>query len=109
MSNHGDLSERVRLLLRRHMRFSEKKMFGGLSFLLNGNMCCGVHKGELIVRFNPGSTDSCLALSHTRIFNLSGRPMRGWILAGPAGLVDEEALTCWIRIAEDYAASFPPK
>ena len=109
MSIHGDLTERVRLLLRRQMKFSEKKMFGGLAFLLNGNMCCGVHKGELIVRFAPGNTDRYLALPHTRIFDLSGRPMRGWILVAPAGLVDDEALTKWLQLAIGYASSLPPK
>ena len=109
MPIHGDLTERVRLLLRRQMKFSEKKMFGGLAFLVNGNMCCGVHKGELIVRFAPSNTEKYLALPHTRIFDLSGRPMRGWILVAPAGLVNDETLASWVRIAENYAASLPPK
>ena len=109
MAVDSDLAERVRLLLRRWRRFSEKRMFGGLAFLLNGNMCCGVHKGELIVRFAPSDTDRYLTLPHTRIFDLSGRPMRGWILVAPAGLVDDEALTKWLQLAIGYASSLPPK
>lgn len=84
-------------------------MFGGLAFLLHGNMCCGVHKEELIVRFNPDNTTRYLAQPHTRIFDLSGRPMRGWILVAPAGVKNEAALSKWIQIAVDYATSLPPK
>lgn len=84
-------------------------MFGGLAFLLNGNMCCGVHKGELIIRLDPSSADSYLTLPHARAFDLSGRPMRGWILVAPAGLVDTKALAKWVQIAVTYAASLPPK
>lgn len=109
MSIQDDLAERVRRLLRRRHEFHKKKMFGGLAFLLNGNMCCGVHKGELIVRLAPGDTDKCLSLPHTRVFDLSGRPMQGWILVAPSGLVDDKALARWVKIAVDYATSLPPK
>jgi len=61
-------------------------MFGGIAFLLNGNMCVGVHKSELIVRLAPEATDAALAQPHTRRFDLTGRPMKGWILVEQAGL-----------------------
>ena len=103
------LAERVRTRLGKLDGVSEKKMFAGLAFLLHGNMCCGVHKRELIVRLDADRTEAALAQPHTRIFDLSGRPMKGWILVGPAGLEDEKALAKWVRMAVDYAASLPRK
>jgi TfoX/Sxy family transcriptional regulator of competence genes len=68
------LAERVRKRVGTRPDVSEKKMFGGLAFLLNGNMCCGVHEGELIVRLDPDRAGEALAEPHTRVFDLSGRP-----------------------------------
>ncbi|MGH8632482.1 MAG: TfoX/Sxy family protein [Burkholderiales bacterium] len=103
------LAARARKRLARRAGISEKKMFGGLAFLLNGNMCCGVHKQELIVRLDPGKMAAALAEPHTRVFDLSGRPMKGWILVKPAGVADDETLASWLRLAADYAASLPRK
>jgi hypothetical protein len=97
------LAERVRQRLGRQDGFSEKRMFGGLAFLLNDHMCCGVHKRELIVRLDPARAEAALARPHTRVFDLSGRPLRGWLLVGPAGLGADRALGEWLRMAMDYA------
>src|SRR5712691_3607415 len=74
------LAERIRGSLGRRKGLAEKKMFGGIAFLLNGNMCIGVHKTELIVRLAPEETAAALTQAHTRRFDLTGRPMKGWIL-----------------------------
>ncbi len=103
------LAERVRGHFARQKGLTEKKMFGGLAFLLNGNMCCGVHRRELIVRLDPAQTEAALAEPHTRIFDLSGRPMKGWILVEPVGLADEPALAKWLRLGTKHAASLPKK
>lgn len=104
------LAGRVRTRLGRRKGLVEKKMFGGLAFLLNGNMCCGVHGGELIVRLDPEMTESALARSHTRVFDLSGgRAPKGWILVGPGGVKGDAALAGWIRLGVDYASSLPKK
>ena len=103
------LAERVRKTLRARNGVSEKKMFGGLAFLLNGNMCCGVHQQELIVRLDAQSTDKALAQPHTRVFDLSGRPLKGWILVGPDALRDDKSLATWVGLAADHAASLPEK
>jgi hypothetical protein len=103
------LAQRIRGNLARLKGLTEKKMFGGLAFLLNGNMCCGVHGGELIVRLDPAQTATALAKPHTRIFDLSGRPMKGWILVEPSGLAGEPALAKWLRVGTKYAASLPKK
>lgn len=84
-------------------------MFGGIAFLLNGNMCVGVHKDELIVRVDVEQTDTLLKGKHTRLFDLTGRPMKGWLLVEPKGLATEAALAKWVGLASTYAASLPAK
>jgi len=84
-------------------------MFGGVAFLLNGNMSVGIHGGELIVRLDPGETDAALARSHTRIFDITGRPMKGWILVKSEGTASESALAKWVGSGVSYAASLPAK
>ena len=103
------LAQRIRKRLAGQKGLTEKKMFGGLAFLFNGNMCCGVHRRELIVRLEPAQPEAALAEPHTRIFDLSGRPMKGWILVETAGLANEPALAKWLRLGTKYAASLPKK
>ena len=103
------LAERVRRQVGKRNGLSEKKMFGGLAFLVHGNMSCGIHGNELIVRIDPQTTESALAEPGTRIFDITGRPMNGWLLVGAAGLKDEAALGKWVRRGLDYAASLPKK
>lgn len=109
MAFDEQLAGRVRKRLAAQKGLTEKRMFGGLAFLLNGNMCCGVHQHELIVRLDSAQTNAALAEPHTRIFDLSGRPMKGWILVEPDGLVDEPALANWLRLGTRHAASLPKK
>ncbi len=103
------LAERIRGTLGRRKGLAEKKMFGGIAFLLNGNMCCGVHQSELIVRLAPEDTDDALAKPHTKLFDLTGRPMKGWLLVGPAGLKTDVQLGKWVAVAAKYAGSLPAK
>jgi len=84
-------------------------MFGGVAFLLNGNMCVGVHKSDLIVRLAPEATDAALAQAHTRRFDLTGRPMKGWILVEASGLKTDVQLGKWVQVAAKYAGSLPAK
>ena len=103
------LADRVRRQVGKRDGLSEKKMFGGLAFLLHGNMSCGIHGDQLIVRIDPETTESALAEPGTRIFDLTGRPMKGWLLVGAAGFESEPALAQWIHRGLDYAASLPKK
>src|SRR5437588_936393 len=103
------LAERIRGSLGRRKGLVEKKMFGGIAFLLNGNMCVGIHKSDLIVRLAPEETDKALAQRHTRRFDLTGRPMKGWILVESAGLRTDAKLTKWVNGAATYASSLPAK
>jgi TfoX/Sxy family transcriptional regulator of competence genes len=104
------LAARIRAQLGKKKGLTEKKMFGGIAFLLNGNMSCGVHGEEMIVRLPPDETDNALAQKNTRVFDLSGgRPMKGWILVEPEGLRTEKDLAKWVKKGVKFAASLPPK
>lgn len=103
------LAERVRRIVGKRKGLSEKKMFGGLAFLLHGNMSCGIHGNGLIVRIDPETTESALAEPGTRVFDITGRPMKGWLVVNEAALKDETALKEWIRRGLDYAATLPRK
>jgi hypothetical protein len=98
------LAEHVRASLAGREGLSERKMFGGIGFMLNANMCVGVHGDELIVRIPPEQTEEALARPHTRVFDMTGRPMKGWLLVGKAADVD-----AWVAEAAEYVSSLPSK
>lgn len=108
MSFDAELAQRIRKQVAGRRGIAEKKMFGGLAFLLHGNMCCGVHENEMIVRLDADRTELALAQSGARIFDLAGRPMKGWILVRASGM-DDDVLSKWIGVAVDYASRLPPK
>ena len=103
------LAGRVRQLVSSTPGLSEKRMFGGLAFLINGNMALGVHASELIVRIDPAETDTALARPGVRIFDLSGKPMKGWLLVSSSTLGDKNALASWVARGVEYARSLPAK
>lgn len=103
------LARRIREQIGKRRGVAEKQMFGGLAFLLNGNMSCGVHGAEMIVRLDPTETDAALAKKHTRVFDLTGRAMKGWILVQPRGLKTDAALAKWVDAGIAYAATLPKK
>lgn len=87
----------------------EKKMFGGVGFLLNGNMACGVNKDDLIVRVDPERHSALLKKPHTRPFDMTGRPMKGWLLVDADGCKTEKQLGTWVKQGIEFAATLPPK
>jgi hypothetical protein len=103
------LADRVRGLLAVRDRTSERKMFGGIGFMVGGNMACGVHGDELIVRLPPDEAEAALTEPHTRVFDLTGRAMRGWIFVAPEAITADEALAGWVDAGADFAASLPAK
>jgi TfoX/Sxy family transcriptional regulator of competence genes len=102
------LAARIRALLADRADVSERKMFGGLTFMVGGNMCCGVNREELIVRFDPGREDDALARPHARPMDFTGRRMRGFITVHPDGLAGSH-LDRWVHEAVARAESLPPK
>lgn len=109
MAYDETFAARIRKALGKKRGLVANQMFGGIAFLLNGNMCVGIHKDELIVRLDPDATDAALAKPHTRVFDLTGRPMKGWILVGPKGIATDAQLKKWISIAAKYAGALPHK
>ena len=103
------LAERIRTELANRNDITEKAMFGGLSFLLNGNMSVGVIKDDLVVRVDPEQNDDLLKLPHARPMDFTGRPMRGWIFVAPDGLSEDEDLRAWVKRGVDFAEALPPK
>ena len=109
MAFDDTLADRIRKRLGKRAGLAEKKMFGGIAFLLNDNMCVGVHGKDLIVRLDPEQTEKALSEPGTRRFDLTGRPMKGWILVEPGGLASDADLKKWIDIATKFAGSLPKK
>jgi TfoX/Sxy family transcriptional regulator of competence genes len=100
------LAERVRQELADRSGLTERKMFGGIGFMLGGNMCCGVNGDDLIVRLDPQESDTALEDPNARPFDMTGRPMRGWLLVQ---VESDEQLRSWVKRAADFAASLEPK
>lgn len=109
MQNEDPLNGRIRQILSSRRRISERKMFGGVCFMINGNMCVGTWKGSLIVRLDRKNHDKTLAEPHTRPADMNGRTMKGWALVEPAGIESENDLTAWVNRAATFAESLPPK
>ena len=108
MAYDDALAERVRDRVGDRLGVTEKKMFGGLAFLTDGNMTVGVHGDDLIARIDPDTTDAALAEPGVRPFDITGRPMRGWILVAGEAL-DDAVLDRWIERARGYVETLPPR
>ena len=109
MAYDEELADRVRALLAGRAGVREQKMFGGLAFMLNGNMACGILRGELIVRVGKENFDDALSLPHARVFDMTGRPMRSFVYVAAEGLASDEGLQEWAGRGIAYAESLPPK
>ena len=103
------LAARIRATLGPLPELQEKKMFGGVGFLVNGNMACGVHKNDLIVRVGPVAYEKALSRPHTRLFDMTGHPMAGWVMVEPAGCATESDLQAWVKQGLAFARSLPAK
>lgn len=104
-----DLAARVRVALLPLAGFEEKKMFGGLCFLLHGNMACGMVRDLPIVRVGAAAYAEALAEPHAAPFDLTGRPMTGWVQVSQDGVQNEADLDAWLQRGIDFARSLPPK
>jgi hypothetical protein len=109
MAYDEGLATRVRDVLGDRPGLAEKKMFGGLDFLLHGNMACGVRGDDLIVRVAAEAADAAQDEPGTRPFDLTGRPMKGWLLVDPGGHAEDEDLRRWVDRGVAYASSLPAK
>lgn len=100
---------RIRELIAGEPGIAEKKMFGGLAMLLAGNMAVGVNGESLIVRTDPAQQEALLTEPGARPFDLTGRPMNGWILVDAEGFTEDDDLQRWVDRGVTYARSLPPK
>ena len=109
MAYDEDLADRIRSALKRRRGISEKKMFGGLCILVNGNMAFGIVGNELMVRVGPKAHPDALAERHAREMDFTGRSMKGMVYVAPMGFHTEEALRAWIERGIRFARSLPAK
>ena len=109
MAYDEELAERIRRALAGRQGVSEKRMFGGIAFMLRGNMCCGIVRDQLMVRVGPERYDDALARPHARPMDFTGRAMKGMVYVGPEGLRSDADLNAWLRRGVEFAATLPPK
>jgi hypothetical protein len=109
MPYSASLAGRIRDALVRHKGIEEKAMFGGMAFLLNGNLLVCVWKDSLIVRLGPEAGGAALEEPHVREFDVTGRPMKGWVMVDPEGLDSDLQLRDWIDRATEFVRSLPAK
>lgn len=109
MAYHKVLANRVREMIGRQAGITEKGMFGGLCFFLNGNILVGIWKDSLIVRVGPDRYEEMLLEDYVSEFDPAGKPMRGWVLVDFVALEEDEPLQTWIDRAFDYVSFLEPK
>jgi len=109
MAYDEKLAERLSSLVKGRKGFAEKKMFGGMAFMLNGNMCFGVHKDSLVIRTNEESANSSLKRKNVKPFDITGRPMKGWIMISKDGTKTKENLDKWTSLAIKFVKTLPKK
>jgi TfoX/Sxy family transcriptional regulator of competence genes len=103
------LAERIRHRLARRKNVEERKMFGGVGFLLHGNMLVGVWKESLCVRLGPDQAEEALLEPHVKKFDITGRPLKNWVLVEPEGIEDDGQLNTWIQRAVQFVGKLPRK
>ena len=104
MAYDEKLAERIRRALGGRRSVSEKKMFGGLAFLVDRKMLCGVVKDDLMVRVGPERYGEALCRPHARPMDFTGRPMKGFVFVGPAACSTEEAVAAWVELGAEFVA-----
>jgi TfoX/Sxy family transcriptional regulator of competence genes len=110
MAYDEDLANRIRELVAREPDLTEKKMFGGLAFLIGGRMAVAVSgRGGLMVRVEPADTEALMAKPHAGPFEMRGRAMDGWLRVEAEGVRTKRQLEPWVKRGVDYARSLPPK
>lgn len=101
-------AERIRAELK-GLPVVEKKMFGGVGFLLHGNMACGIYKDDMVARIDPAKHELFLKKKHVKPFALRGKPMKGWLLIEPDGCKTAKQIGAWVKEGVEFALTLPPK
>ncbi len=103
------LADRIRKVLAQRRGLTEKKMFGGIAFLLHGNMCCGVVKNGLVIRIGPERYKKALSHPYARPMDFTGRPLKGFVFVSPNGYKADKALAKWVAQAVQFAMTLARK
>jgi hypothetical protein len=103
------VANRVREALRSRAVAEEKRMFGGIAFMVDGHMCVGVNDRDLMLRVGPAAAEGAFGRPGARPMDFTGRPLKGYLYVGPEGFTDEAALGEWLEMALDFVRTLPPK
>jgi TfoX/Sxy family transcriptional regulator of competence genes len=109
MPYNEEIDDRIKKVIARWKDTNSKKMFGGVCHLINGNMFCGVYKDFLILRLGVDNAKEALELAHVKPFDITGRPMKGWVMVEEKGFDTEAVLRKWLNKAKAFVATLPPK
>jgi TfoX/Sxy family transcriptional regulator of competence genes len=109
MTYSEERADRIRKVFTGVEGVTERKMFGGLSFMFRGNMCCGIANDDLVVRIGPDGYEDALEQPHARLMDFTGRPLKGMVYVAPAGYETDEALAEWTGRGLEFARSLPAK
>jgi hypothetical protein len=109
MPYNKTIEARIERIISSWQNTDSKKMFGGVCHLLNGNMFCGVHKDFLILRLGKENADKAMTLPAVRPFDITGKPMGGWVMVEQGGFKEDETLETWLKKARDFAGTLKGK
>jgi TfoX/Sxy family transcriptional regulator of competence genes len=103
------IEEKIEKIVRRWKKIKKKKMFGGICYLMNGNMCFGIYKEYLIVRTGIEVADKKLKEKNVKPFDITGKALKGWVMVGEQGWRKQEDIENWLNLGKEYALSLPKK
>src|SRR5210317_561585 len=109
MAYNEKIETRIKAIVFGWKNTQDKKMFGGICHLLNGNMFCGVHKEFLILRLGQDKAEDALKLPHIRPFDITGRPMKGWVMVAQGGFKSDKELKNWLDQTRKFVETLPAK
>ena len=109
MGYDESVAKRVRNAMRRRKGMTEQKMFGGIAFMIEGHMCCGVLEKQLVLRLGDEKAAEALQHKHTKPMDFTGRPMKSMVYVLPKGFSSDEDLKTWINSAVSFVRPLPPK
>lgn len=109
MAYDEQLAKRLSKLIAKRNDFHEQKMFGGMGYLLRGNMCFGIWKDNLILRLGESQAQNALKKKNVKPFDITGRAMKGWVMVAPGGMKTETTLRQWVTQAIDFVIQLPRK
>ena len=109
MAYDEQLAKRLSKIITKRNDFHEQKMFGGVGYLLRGNMCFGIWKDNLILRLGESQAQNALKKKNVKPFDITGRAMKGWVMVAPTGIKSDVALKEWVNQAVDFVIQLPRK